>query len=89
MSNCGVESGGFKPSWRMGARWGKWRPIVRGGEKTRKTDTESARKRSVDWAVKKVWRRLCEAARSQAEIKKSVDWTVKNFPWLLVEEARH
>ncbi len=61
----------------------------KGGEKARKTDTESARKKSVDWAVKKVWRRLGEEARNQAEIKKSVDWTVKKLSWRLVEEARH
>ena len=61
----------------------------KGGEKARKTDTESARKKSVDWAAKKVWRRLGVEARKQAEIKKSGDWTVKKLSRRLVEEARH
>jgi hypothetical protein len=61
----------------------------RGGGRARKTDTDNARKRSADWAVKKLWRLLGEAARSQVERKKSVDWTLKDFPWRVAEEARH
>ncbi len=34
----------------------------KGEEKARKTDTENARKKSVDWSVKKVWWRLGEEA---------------------------
>ncbi len=71
-----------------GSQVGEVEAESKGGKRTRKTDTENARKRSADWAVKKLWRRLGEAARSQAERKKSVYWTVKNVPWRVVQEAR-
>ena len=71
-----------------GGQVGEVEADSKGGERARRTDTENARKMSGDWAVKKVWRRLGEAARSQVEIKKSVDWTVKNCSWRVVEEAR-
>jgi hypothetical protein len=60
----------------------------KGEEKSRKTDTENARKKSIDWSVEKMWWRLGEEAWNQAERKKSVDWTVKSLSWRLVEEAR-
>lgn len=60
----------------------------KGGEKSRKTDTENARKKSGDWSVEKMWWRLGEEAWSQADRRKSGDWTVKRLSWRLVEEAR-